>query len=173
MSKTIVIRNQHTDKDGFLMVSDQVPDYLQEDLAGAYRDQYRWFEDKFKVNVLKAKITYNEEIDMYERRIKIRNVDSEKDAKAIVYSWVNSPEVTKIFKEFSETDHVPDEAGTDARQYLVAHTECSLDIYIVDDDNPEKYIYYSGKNLFRAKHKNILEAFVNKGGIRVNNDVKR
>ena len=158
MSKTIVIRNQHTDKDGFLMVSDQVPDYLQEELAGAYRDQYQWFEDKFKVNVLKAKITY---------------VDSEKDAKAIVYSWVNSPEVTKIFKEFSETDHVPDEAGTDARQYLVAHTECSLDIYIVDDDNPEKYIYYSGKNLFRAKHKNILEAFVNKGGIRVNNDVKR
>lgn len=173
MSKTIVIRNQHTDKDGFLMVSDQVRDYLQEDLTAAYQDQYQWLEDKFEVNVLKPEITYNEEIDMYERRIKIRNVDSEKDAKAIVYSWVNSPEVTKIFKEFSKTDHVPDEAGTDARQYLVSQTECSLDIYIVDDNNHEKYIYYSGKNLFRAKHKNILEGFVNKGGIRVNNDVKR
>jgi hypothetical protein len=136
--KVIVIRNQHTSPDGFMMVSDQLPNSLQTKLHDMYQDLYRAIEVVFDVTVSDPVVTYNKNLDLYERRITIANLESKTQGKEIIYYWFKNTKIKKFL------DSLPG-----GRNGLRNRANCSLDIFIIDRDAGE-YIEYQGDKLVEA-----------------------
>lgn len=156
--KAIVIRNQHANEDGFMMVSAQLPNSLQTKLRDMYQDLYRAIEVVFDVKISDPEITYNQTLGLYERRITISNVESTTQGKEIIYYWFKNTKIRKFL------DSIPG-----GRNRLRNQSGCSLDIFIIDRDTNE-YIEYNGATLVDALNHpklGMLRQELNKGEYQV------
>jgi len=112
MTFEIHIVNRHTDKDGFLVMSENVNPRYQQLMQESYK---LFYKSKKKFPDGPHTIAFNDKIQLWEKVLKIKDFDSQEKARSFAFEWANRPGFSKRGRL-----KIKEQAG------------CSLDILIVD-----------------------------------------
>ena len=114
MTFDLHIVNKHRDKDGFLVMSEKVKLTYRKLLQESYK---KFYISKKKFPDGPAEISFNENTQLWERVLKIRNFENPHKARNFAFEWANRPGFSKSSKL-----NARETAG------------CSLDILIVNEN---------------------------------------
>ena len=114
MTYEVHIVNRHVDKDGFMVMSDKIEPRYRMLMQESYKLLYK---SKQKFPDGPAEISFNENTQLWERVLKIKNFDSHHTARSFAFEWANRP-------GFSGR----------GRRNAKNISGCSLDILIVDEN---------------------------------------